>query len=154
MESVTNHIREYKVITSSNGIFQTGIKFFDTPGLTIIEKNKKRNTINEVKSAINKKMKECKDIREDIHLIYFMLKSIPNLENYVEFFRYLIELNKQRQKEGKRKIYIIFIFNGSLSGIENSMLEYLRDNKLEELIEVIKDKDDDNNNTKKNYLEK
>ena len=154
LESVTNHIREYKVITSSNGIFQTGIKFFDTPGLTIIEKNKKRNTINEVKSAINKKMKECKDIREDIHLIYFMLKSIPNLENYVEFFRYLIELNKQRQKEGKRKIYIIFIFNGSLSGIENSMLEYLRDNKLEELIEVIKDKDDDNNNTKKNYLEK
>ena len=154
LESVTNHIREYKVITSSNGIFQTGIKFFDTPGLTIIEKNKKRNTINEVKSAINKKMKECKDIREDIHLIYFMLKSIPNLENYVEFFRYLIELNKQRQKEGKRKIYIIFIFNGSLSGIENSMLEYLRDNKLEELIEVIKDKDDDNNNTKKKLLRK
>ena len=107
LESVTNRIREYKVITSENGEFLTGLRFFDTPGLTVI-KNKSffgrdRNTINEVKSAINQKMKECKDSREDIHLIYFMIKSYYNLENYVEFFEFIIQINKDRVKKGKKK---------------------------------------------------
>ena len=153
LESVTNNIREYKVITSSNGVFQTGIKFFDTPGLTYI-KNKKRNTTEEVKYAINKKMNECKDIREDIHLIYFMLRSNPNLENYIDFFKYLIELNKQRINEGKKKIYIIFIFNGSTIEMENSLIEYFKERKLEELIEIIKDGTNDKLSFKQRYAEK
>ena len=79
LESVTNIIREYKVITSENGEFLSGLRFFDTPGLTIV-KDKKRNTVKEVKSAIDEKIKECKDSRDDIHLIYFMLKNYTNLE--------------------------------------------------------------------------
>lgn len=46
LESVTNKIREYEIIASKNGIFQTGIRFFDTPGLTRIEKKKNRYNKN------------------------------------------------------------------------------------------------------------
>ena len=152
LESVTNYIREYKVL-SENGIFQTGIRFFDTPGLAVI-KNQARNTMDEVKSVINRKMKECQDARDDIHLIYFMLKGLPNLENYSEFFRYFINLNEQRVKNGKKKIYIIFIFNGSSAGIENSFIEYLKDNKLEKLIEIIKEDDKENKDGKVDYKKK
>lgn len=83
LESVTNQIREYKVITSENGEFLTGLKFFDTPGLTKIGN---KSTVDDVKKAIDSKIKENKDSRDDIHLIYFMLKGYANLENYVEFF--------------------------------------------------------------------
>ena len=152
LESVTNYIREYKV-PSENGIFQTGLRFFDTPGLTVI-KNQKRNTMEEVKSVINRKMKECQDARDDIHLIYFMLKGLPNLENYSDFFRYFIELNEKRVKNGKKKIYIIFIFNGSRAGIENSFIEYLKDNKLEKLIETIKEDDKESKDGKMDYKKK
>ena len=141
LESVTNRIREYKVITSENGDFLTGLRFFDTPGLTVIKKNSffgsDRNTINEVKSAINAKINECKDSREDIHLIYFMLKSYTNLENYVDFFNYIIQINKDREKEGKKKIYMIFIFNQGNEASEISLLEFLKDNNLDDLIEKI-----------------
>ena len=104
LESVTNKIREYEIITSRNGIFKTGIRLFDTPGLTIIKN--KRNTFNEVKSAINRKIEECMDVRDDIHLIYFVLKGNSNLENYVGFFKYLIEINKERIRKNKKKIII------------------------------------------------
>ena len=40
LESVTNKIREYEIITSKNGIFRSGIRLIDTPGLTKIEKKK------------------------------------------------------------------------------------------------------------------
>ena len=149
LESVTNNIREYKVYTSKNEIFKTGLRFFDTPGLTVIE-NQRRNTIEEVKTLIDKKLKECKDARDDIHLIYFMLKSIPNLENYVNFFKYIIDLNRERMQKGKKKIYIIFIFNGSYKEIEQSMIEYLKENHLEELIEYFNGSKPENN---KNYKE-
>ena len=41
LESVTNKIREYEIITSKNGIFQSGIRLIDTPGLTKIKKQKR-----------------------------------------------------------------------------------------------------------------
>jgi len=137
LESVTNGIREYKVITSENGEFLTGLRFFDTPGLTII---KNRNTINEVKSAIDQKIKECKDSREDIHLIYFMLQNYSNLENYIDFFNYIIKINKDREKKGKKKIYVIFIFNQNNDASEISLIEFLKDNNLDDLIEKIEKK--------------
>ena len=139
-ESVTNYIREYKVIVSKNGVFQTGLRFYDTPGLTVIEakdKQKKRSTINEVKTSINKKLKESKDNKDDIHLIYFMLQSIPNLENYVEFFNFIININKNRIKEGKKKIYVIFIINQNNDSSEQALIAFLKDNKLTELIERV-----------------
>ena len=102
LESVTNKIREYKVIASENGEFLTGLRFFDTPGLTLI-KGEKRSTVDEVKQAINQKINENKDSRDDIHLIYFMLKNYTNLEYYVDFFEYIIKINKNRKKEGKKR---------------------------------------------------
>ena len=62
-------------------------------------------------SMINKKIKECKDARDDIHLIYFMIRELQNLENYIGFLEKIIELNKKREEEGKKKIYMIFILN-------------------------------------------
>ena len=68
LESVTNRIREYKIITSENGEFLTGLRFFDTPGLTIIKNNsflkKDRSTINEVKNAIEKRSKNVKTVEK------------------------------------------------------------------------------------------
>ena len=40
LESVTNKIREYEINASKNGIFQSGIRLIDTPGLTKILKKK------------------------------------------------------------------------------------------------------------------
>ena len=148
LESVTNKIREYKIITSENGEFLTGLRFFDTPGLTIIKSNsffkKDRSTINEVKNAIEEKIKECKDSREDIHLIYFMLKNYTNLERYVDFFEYIIKINKNREKEGRKKIYMIFIFNPGNQSSEISLLEFLKDQNLNDLIEKIEEKKEGN----------
>jgi len=141
LESVTNKIREYKVITSENGEFLTGLRFFDTPGLTLIKGkgflSKDRSTVNEVKEAINQKIQENKDSRDDIHLIYFMLKNYNNLEYYVDFFEYIIKINKDRKKEGKKKIYMIFIFNQGNDGSEASLIQFLKDNNLNDLIEKI-----------------
>ena len=140
LESVTNKIREYKVIASENGEFLTGLRFFDTPGLTIIKGkgiSKDRSTVDEVKQAINQKINENKDSRDDIHLIYFMLKNYTNLEYYVDFFEYIIKINKNRIKEGKKKIYMIFIFNQGNDGSEASLIQFLKDNNLTDLIEKI-----------------
>ena len=141
LESVTNKIREYKVITSENGEFLTGLRFFDTPGLTLIKGKRlfstDRSTVNEVKEAINQKIKENKDSRDDIHLIYFMIKNYNNLEYYVDFFEYIIKINNDRKKEGKKKIYMIFIFNQGNDGSEASLIQFLKDNNLNDLIEKI-----------------
>ena len=142
LESVTNEIREYKVITSENGEFLTGLRFFDTPGLTV---TKKRNTIKEVQNAIEKKINETKDSRDDIHLIYFMQKNLDNLEAYVDFFKFIIKKNKERVKEGKKKIYMIFIFNQSNESSEASLIQFLKDNDLyNDLIEIYDESNKEN----------
>lgn len=102
LESITNKIREYEIIVSKNGIFQTGIRLFDTPGLTRIPKTK-IDTIKQVKNAIKNKIEECTDARDDIHLIYFVLKANSNLENYVDFFKFINEINEKRSKNNKKK---------------------------------------------------
>ena len=154
LESVTNKIREYKVIASENGEFLTGLRFFDTPGLTLI-KGEKRSTVDEVKQAINQKINENKDSRDDIHLIYFMLKNYTNLEYYVDFFEYIIKINKNRKKEGKKKIYVIFIFNQGNDGSEASLIQFLKDNYLTDLIEKIDEsKEEEKISFKKKYKNK
>lgn len=151
LESVTNNIREYKIIASKNGIFQSGIRLFDTPGLTIIEKNK-MDTIKIVKKAMEKKIKECNESKENIHLIYFVLKANTNLENYVDFFKFIIELNEDRKKNGQKKINIIFIINQSNGPTsEESLKEFLLTNKLIELYDRIPIKE---NKEKLSYKER
>ena len=137
LESVTNNIREYEILASKNGIFQSGIRLFDTPGLTKIEKTKK-DTIKIVKDAMKKKIKECNESKENIHLIYFVLKANTNLENYVDFFKFIIELNEDRIKKGQKKINIIFIINQSTGRTsEESLKEFLLTNHLTELYDKI-----------------
>ena len=137
LESVTNNIREYEILASKNGIFQSGIRLFDTPGLTKIEKTKK-DTIKIVKDAMKKKIKECNESKENIHLIYFVLKANTNLENYVDFFKFIIELNEDRIKNGQKKINIIFIINQSTGPTsEESLKEFLLTNHLTELYDKI-----------------
>ena len=137
LKIVTNNIRQYEIIASKNGIFQTGIRFYDTPGLTKIEKTKV-DTIKIVKKAMEKKINECNEAKDNIHLIYFILKSDSNLENYIDFFKFIIETNEKRIKNGLKKISVIFIINKS-SGktAEESLKEFLFTNKLKELYEKI-----------------
>lgn len=124
LESVTSNIREYEIIASKNGKFQTGIRFYDTPGLTKIEK-KNVDTIEMVKGVIKNKINECTEAKDNIHLIYFLLRPDANLENYVEFFQFIIDLNQKRIKTGLKKISIIFIINKSNDQIaEDSLKEF------------------------------
>ena len=137
LESVTNKIREYEINASKNGIFQSGIRLIDTPGLTRIPK-KKIDTIKMVKSSIKNKIKECNDAKDDIHLIYFVLKSCSNLENYIDFFKFIIDINKERKKNQNKKIYVIFIINKSTGKTdEDSLKEFLLTNSLGELYQKI-----------------
>ena len=54
------------------------------------------------------------------------------------FFEYIIDINKNREKEGKKKIYTIFIFNQGNESSEPSLIEFLSDNNLfKDLIEKI-----------------
>ena len=73
------------------------------------------------------------DARDDIYLIFFVLRDNPNLENYVDFFKYLIDINKERIKMNKKKINIIFIINQSMNSSEDSLFKFLKDNKLMKL---------------------
>ena len=73
-----------------------------------------------------------------------MLKNYTNLENYVKFFKYIIEINKNREKEGRKKIYMIFIFNQGNQSSEISLLEFLKDKNLNDLIEKIEEKKEGN----------
>ena len=137
LESVTNNIREYEIIASNNGIFQTGIRFYDTPGLTKIVK-KKIDTIELVKESINKKMNECNSAKDNIHLIYFVLNPQSNLENFTDFFNFIINMNEKRIKNGLKKISVIFIINKSTGKVaEDSLKEFLYTNKLKDLYEKI-----------------
>ena len=56
------------------------------------------------------------------------------------FFEYIIDINKNREKEGKKKIYTIFIFNQGNESSEPSLIEFLSDNNLfKDLIERIEE---------------
>ena len=91
-----------------------------------------------VKSTIEDKIKECNDAKDDIHLIYFVLKHDSNLENFVDFFKFIIDINTERIKKGKKKIYIIFIINQSTGKTaEEALKKYLRDNGLMDLYHKI-----------------
>ena len=137
LESVTNKIREYEIIASKNDIFQTGIRFFDTPGLTKIKKSN-IDTIEMVEKLMKQKIKECNEAKENIHLIYFILKPDSNLENYIDFFKFIIELNEERIDNGQKKINIIFIINqGNGKTSEESLREFLLTNQLKELYDKI-----------------
>ena len=122
VESVTNKITEYVIYKKINNNKKIGINLIDTPGLTYIE-DKKIDTTKLVIDSIKKKIIDCKDSKNDIHMIYFVLKPNENLENHKTFFQFLIDMNKER----KNKIPIIFVINHYI-GIDakNSLKKFLK----------------------------
>ena len=122
VESVTNKITEYVIYKKINNNKKIGINLIDTPGLTYIE-DKKIDTTKLVIDSIKKKIIDCKDSKNDIHMIYFVLKPNENLENHKKFFQFLIDMNKER----KNKIPIIFVINHYI-GIDakNSLKKFLK----------------------------
>ena len=89
-------------------------------------------------------MKECEDSKDDIHLIYFVYEK-TNLEEYIDFFKFLQKNNKNRIENNKKKIPIIFIGNKNVGkeGVD-SLCKILKDNDLKDLI--------DNSDNKKKKL--
>ena len=83
-----------------------------------------------------------------------MLKNYTNLEYYVDFFEFIIQINKVRQKEGKKKIYMIFIFNQGNDASVASLIKFLRDNNLNDLIEKISESKEENQKSFKKYKNK
>ena len=81
--SVTTEINEYVVYKKvQDKIIK--FKFIDTPGLTFIPE-KKVDTTKEVIDSMNKKLKEFNDTNDSIHIIYFFMADIPNLEQSKKF---------------------------------------------------------------------
>ena len=100
-KSITTKINEYLIEREDCKI---GIKLIDTPGLKK-HKNEKGEIIDytkEVIKLIEKKLKECEDSKDDIHLIYFVYEK-TNLEEYIDFFKFLQKNNKNRIENNKKK---------------------------------------------------
>jgi len=142
-KSITRNITEYILERSINGSEKKiGIKIIDTPGLKKLEGDEKNlNFTKMVIELIKKKMKECEDSKDDIHLIYFVFRNSPNLEDHVEFFRFLQKMNNERVKKNQKKIPIIFIGNENVGkhGVD-ALIKLLKDNDLKDLIDEIGNK--------------
>ena len=130
LESITNKITEYVIYKKINDKKIIGIKLIDTPGLTYIE-SKRIDTTKLVINSIKKTIMNCKDSKNDIHMIYFVLKPNENLENHKKFFEFLIDMNKER----KNKIPIMFVIN-FYTGIDskNSLKKFLKKNNFNSLL--------------------
>ena len=140
-KSVTKNINEYEIERNINGNEEKiGIKLIDTPGL---KKYKDKNgkiidTTKLVEELIEKKLKECQDSKDDIHLIYFMFGKNANLEDQIDFFKFLQNINKERTENKQKKIPIIFIGNLNVGkdGID-ALKKILKENNLMDLYEKI-----------------
>ena len=132
--SVTTEINEY-VVYKEVQEKMIKFKFIDTPGLTFIpEKN--IDTTKAVIDSIDKKLKEFNDSNDSIHMIYFFMAGIPNLEQVKKFFTYLNDLNTERIKQELPKIPILFIFNhNSDKNNYEALKKFLIDNNYNNLYE-------------------
>ena len=146
VESVTQNINEYvleRTITDGEKKFgKIGIKLIDTPGLKTKKDGKKMDFIKMVIELIKKKMKECEDSKDDIHLIYFVFRNENNnLEDLTQFFKFLQNLNKERIAKNKKKIPIIFIGNEDVgkTGID-ALCKFLKKKGLKDLIDNMDNK--------------
>lgn len=115
-KSITRKITEYLLERTIDGQERKiGIKLIDTPGLKKLKENGKNIDFTKIViELINKKMKECEDSKDDIHMIYFVFGNNPNLEDNIEFFQFLKKLNEKRIEKKKKKIPIIFIGNNNI----------------------------------------
>jgi small GTP-binding protein len=101
-ESVTDVVNEY-----SNEYFH----IYDTPGITITKNKGLGDTSKNIVKLLKKIIKKADDSIDDIHVIFFVLKYNPNVENMKQIFQFLDKENEKRSKENLSEIPIIFIIN-------------------------------------------
>lgn len=97
LESVTTIVNEY-----SNDYFH----IFDTPGITITKNKKLGNTSEIVIKCLKKVFDKVKDSIDDMHVIFFVLKYSPNIENIIPVLKFLDKENEQRIKNNLKKILL------------------------------------------------
>ena len=102
LESVTRIVNEY-----SNDFFH----IFDTPGITITKNKNLGDTSKIVIKCLEEVFKKVDDSIDDIHVIFFVLKYSPNIENIIPVLKFLDKENEKRVKNNMKKIPIIFIVN-------------------------------------------
>ena len=102
LESVTRIVNEY-----SNDFFH----IFDTPGITITKNKNLGDTSKIVIKCLEEVFKKVDDSIDDIHVIFFVLKYSPNIENIIPILKFLDKENEKRVKNNMKKIPIIFIVN-------------------------------------------
>ena len=101
-ESITEVVNEY-----SNEY----LHIYDTPGLTITENKKLGDTSKIALKCLKNILKKVDDSMDDIHVIFFVLKNKPNIENMLPILKFLDKENKTRIEDNRKKIPIIFIVN-------------------------------------------
>ena len=99
-KSVTQVVNEY-----SNDY----LHLYDTPGITI--NDNLGNTSKLVIKCLEGIFKKVEDSLDDMHIILFVLKHSPNLENITSVLKFLDKENIKRTKNNMKKIPIIFIIN-------------------------------------------
>ena len=110
-ESVTLVVNEY-----ANDYFH----LYDTPGITKTENNNLGDTSKIVIKCLEKVIKKVDDSIDDIHVIFFLLKYYPNIENIKPVFKFLDKENEKRIKNNMKKYPIIFIVNEEKSNNNNN----------------------------------
>ena len=133
--SVTREINEFVIYREVKGQGIIKLKLIDTPGLTFI-KEENKDTTDDVIKSIDEKLKEFDDSNESIHIIYFFMSGIPNLEQSKKFFKYLSNLQEERVKKNFPKLPILFIFNrNSDENNYDALKKFLLENKFNNLYE-------------------
>ena len=130
-ESVTQVVNEY-----ANDYFH----LYDTPGITITKNKKLGDTSKIVIKCLENVIKKVDDSIDDIHIIFFVLKYSPNIENIIPVLKFLDKENEKRIKNNMKKYPIIFIVNEEKSNTNNDEYndEFEDINKFEDTARCIK----------------
>ena len=125
LESTTREINCYELyppeeenLTNNLKKGYGGIKIFDTPGLV---KTKDLNSFQLIKSKLD-------SFFEQLHVVFFFMKTQSNIEQCIDMLKYINNKNKERIKNNKYKIPIIFIKNGEdlISQDKPPFFQYLK----------------------------
>lgn len=137
LESVTRIVNEY-----SNDFFH----IFDTPGITITKNKNLGDTSKIVIKCLEEVFKKVDDSIDDIHVIFFVLKYSPNIENIIPVLKFLDKENEKRIKNNMKKIPIIFIVNESKEQNDDDLDDEFEDiNNFKSTVQGLKNSFEKNN---------
>jgi GTPase Era involved in 16S rRNA processing len=117
-ESITEVVNEY-----SNEY----LHIYDTPGLTITKSKKLGDTSKIALKCLKNILKKVDDSMDDIHVIFFVLKNKPNIENMLPILKFLDKENKKRI-EDKRKKFLLFslLMNQKIKNLKKKRMMNLK----------------------------